>query len=156
MFFRRLKMVKATLDPTMPTAVPPHEDEARANELYWTSELSVNQIAETLDLSKGTLYGMIEPLDAELACPACGERLLWPNRTARVKGMLACPAGDWEGPSEAAEVLALDARPGAPPQRAAPPHSPSGWDPSRFRTVAAGALLGAAAGLAMILWTRRR
>jgi predicted DNA-binding protein YlxM (UPF0122 family) len=46
--------------------------EDRANELYWGSDRSVNQIADELDLSKGALYGMIRPLPAALACPECG------------------------------------------------------------------------------------
>ena len=32
----------------------------RANELYWESGESVNRIAETLSVSKGALYGMIQ------------------------------------------------------------------------------------------------
>jgi len=35
--------------------------EDRANELYWGSDRSVNQIADDLDLSKGALYEMIRP-----------------------------------------------------------------------------------------------
>ena len=53
-----------------------------ANELYWDSEKSVNQIADELDLSKGALYGLIRPLPAGVGCPLCGDEVVSPNRTA--------------------------------------------------------------------------
>jgi transcription elongation factor Elf1 len=61
-----------------------------ANEMYWESSASVNQIAERLDLSKGSLYSMIQPLPAEAPCPACGAEMAYPNRTALEKGFLIC------------------------------------------------------------------
>src|SRR5690606_33629189 len=60
-----------TQDPMQPSARMLEADD-RANELYWGSNRSVNQIAEDLDLSKGALYGMIRPLPAAMGCPACG------------------------------------------------------------------------------------
>ena len=71
--------------------------EEKANELYWGSDMSVNQIAEELDLSKGTLYGMIRPRPAGLGCPACGEEVVFPNRTARDRSTVACEVCGWEG-----------------------------------------------------------
>ena len=71
---------------------PEREMELRANELYWSSDMSVNQIAEELDLSKGMLYGLIRPRPAGLACPECAEELVYPNRTAKERCLLACPA----------------------------------------------------------------
>ena len=70
---------------------------AAANELYWGSERSVNQIAEQLDLSKGALYGMIEPLPEGLGCPVCGEEVVSANRTARDRGVLSCAECEWKG-----------------------------------------------------------
>ena len=66
-------------------------DHDRANELYWESEASVNDIAERLDLSKSMLYQLIEPLAAEVDCPDCGSMLVYPNRTALDKGLMQCP-----------------------------------------------------------------
>ncbi len=63
-----------------------------ANHLYWESEESVNQIGEALGLSKGVFYGLIQPLPAGLPCPGCGEEMVFPNRTARDKGFMVCPA----------------------------------------------------------------
>ena len=67
-----------------------------ANELYWESDTSVNQIAERLALSKGTLYGLVRPLPAEIGCPRCGVEMVYPNRTALEKGVLACPGCEFE------------------------------------------------------------
>ena len=124
----------------------------RANELYWTSDRSVNQIAEELDLSKGQLYGLIRPLGAARRCPACGREAAWENRTARDKGILACPACGWGGPVDDAEVLGTHRREDASGSRAVPAE----WSPAQLRIAAGGALLGAAAGLALVLWARRR
>lgn len=133
-----------------------HALEDRANELYWTSDLGVNQIAEELDLSKGALYEVIHPLTGAYACPVCGERTVFANRTARDRSMLSCPNCDWEGPVE-------EARPdgdGADDDEidewstdVAPRRYRPTWD---TRTAVGGALLGAAAGLALVFWSRRR
>lgn len=130
--------------------------EVKANELYWASGRSVNQIAEELDLSKGTLYGLIRPRPTGLACPSCSEELVYPNRTARERGMVGCTICGWEGAEEDVDVF--DSSGGAVraesenalPESAAPPLD------GRSRTILGGALLGAAAGLALVLWARRR
>ena len=62
-----------------------------ANELYWRSGQSVNQIAEEMDLSKSGLYALIRPLPAERTCPECGEGLVFPNRTAEHKAIHLLP-----------------------------------------------------------------
>ena len=133
------------------------EVEARANELYWESDESVNQIADDLGLSKGTLYSVIEPLPTGLACPDCRSELLYPNRTARDRGMVGCAECGFEGEEEEAEAAPTVAVP-----RAAGEAVGTGiafWDemdPQRKRTVLGGAMLGAAAGLALVIWGRRK
>ena len=62
----------------------------QANELYWRSGQSVNQIAEAMDLSKSGLYALIRPLPAERACPECGEGLVFRNRTAERRAVASC------------------------------------------------------------------
>jgi len=134
--------------------------EAHANELYWSSDESVNTIADELDLSKGTLYNVIQPLPTGLACPECGAELEYPNRTARERGLMACPNGDFEG--ELAEDEALTADSGTGPDRlgggigSAVGGLLDSSELGRTRTLVGGAFLGAAAGLALIFWTRRR
>jgi hypothetical protein len=119
----------------------------RANELYWGSDLSVNQIAEALDLSKGALYEMIRPLPAELACPLCGTEAVHPNRTAHERGLIVCPSCGWEGDDAQATSLAPP-----PSQRIS---SPAGGPPVR-PGLTAPLVLGAALGVALSLWALRR
>ena len=127
-----------------------------ANELYWGSERSVNQIAEQLDLSKGALYGMIQPLPEGVGCPICGEEVVSANRTARERGVLSCAECAWKG--DEAETVAL----GGEGAVTLPVYADEDdvvvlpiVDRGRVRTLAGGALLGAAMGLALVLWTRR-
>lgn len=121
----------------------------RANELYWSSDESVNQIAERLDLSKSGLYGMVGPLMSGHGCPVCGTEVEFANRTARDRDELECPACGWEGGES--ETVALDG--GA---------DESAWLPARptegegRRALLGGVLLGAAAGLLLFGFTRRR
>ena len=70
---------------------------ARANDLYWHSGQSVNQIAEEMDLSKSRLYGLVRPLPVGSPCPDCQTELLFPNRTAMEKGFVTCPECGVEG-----------------------------------------------------------
>lgn len=162
----------------------------RANELYWGSDESVNQIADDLDLSKGALYGIIEPELSGRGCPLCGDEVVYANRTAKERGMLACPTCDWDGAPDEAMAEPVDedeppapvdalrsavpdtadgggsglaaeegraplaADPDAPSPRGRTPHRP--LVQADARTIAGGALLGAAVGLALVLWARRR
>lgn len=145
-----------------------------ANRLYWESDRSVNQIGEELDLSKGVLYGLIAALPAGLPCPECGEEMVFPNRTARDKGFLACPdcgleeeedavRAFWEGEGKlpAADSAeggrALTRRAGEYMQKAVSSgrERVSSLTP-RGRIIAGTALLGVAAGLALGAYFRRR
>ena len=130
----------------------------QANELYWSSELSVNQIAEQLDLSKGMLYGMIQPLASGLWCPDCGSKGVYPNRTAKERGHVTCPECGWDGEEDSAESYGSDSAGTLPTAEEdvvePPPASVMGL--GRNRVLMGGALLGAAAGLALVMWARRR
>lgn len=145
-----------------------------ANRLYWESDQSVNQIGDILDLSKGVLYGLIAALPANLPCPGCGEEMVFPNRTARDKGFLACSScgmeeeesavkSYWEeegepmGAAVAGDERALSARAGEAVQGAVQKgrDTISGLGP-RGRIVAGTALLGIAAGLALGTYFRKR
>lgn len=131
----------------------------KANELYWSSDLSVNQIAEDLDLSKGMLYGLIEPEATGRACPECGSAAVWAHRTAKAKGTVSCASCSWEGRAAETHEPGADGIVPLRPRAAQPSEDatePSGWSATELRTAAGGALLGAAAGLALILWARRR
>jgi len=130
----------------------------QANELYWSSELSVNQIAEKLDLSKGTLYGMIEPVPAGIWCPDCGTKGVFPNRTAKERGHITCPECGWEGVLDDGESPGGDTSvtlPAGDDTDVEPPPAAVS-DRGRSRVLMGGALVGAAAGLALVFWARRR
>lgn len=129
-----------------------------ANELYWGSEKSVNQIADELDLSKGALYGLIRPLPAGVGCPLCGDEVVSPNRTAHDKGVLSCPSCSWDGGED--ETIAYGGEgsvtlPDFDEPESVPPVPPVAKS-AHSRTLAGGAFLGAAAGLALVIWARRR
>lgn len=133
---------------------------AQANDLYWGSDRSVNQIADDLDLSKGVLYGVIRPRPAGLGCPECGEEVVWANRTAKDRGVVSCPTCGWEGDEMDAGAAGGDGGVVLPYTEAGDEDDvsvpPILLSPSRDRIVLGGALLGAAAGLALVLWARRR
>lgn len=62
----------------------------RANDLYWRSGASVNQLTRELDLSKGALYEIIAPMAADVPCPCGRGEMSYPNRTARERGFVSC------------------------------------------------------------------
>ena len=145
----------------------------RANELYWGSSRSVNRIAQELDLSKGALYEMIRPLPADLDCPQCGTEVVHPNRTAKERGRVDCPACGWDAAAIDAEAASVSRsrpraeRPDIEPADESYPqddYDAPGPPPKQVlereadarRIVAGGALLGAAVGLALVIWARRR
>ena len=64
----------------------------QANDLYWRSGQSVNQIAEKMDLSKSGLYALVDPLPAEIMCPDCGAEMVYTNRTNKHKSVTSCLA----------------------------------------------------------------
>ena len=134
------------------------ETERKANDLYWGSQSSVNQIAEALDLSKGTLYGLIRPLPSGLTCPDCGQEAVYPNRTAKERSLVACPSCGWEGDEMDADGGSGEGSVALPDlsdavDDVAPPLVMAG---DRRRVMVGGALLGAAVGLALVIWARRR
>jgi len=140
------------------------EATATANELYWGSERSVNQIAEQLDLSKGALYSMIQALPEGLGCPICGEEVVSANRTARERGVLSCEQCPWKGDEDETVALGAEGAVTLPAYAGDDDIVPAPEDDvtvsprldvGRARTIAGGALLGAAVGLALVLWTRR-
>ena len=136
--------------------------ERRANDLYWESEQSVNQIADDLDLSKSALYELVRPLPTALACPSCGAELVYDNRTARRRGQLTCRVCAWEGTEEESVEVGGGEDQGASGGVGAGAGAASGasglWghrDAGVGRVLAGGALLGAAVGLMIVRWNRK-
>lgn len=153
----------------VPQNPPPDEVVERANDLYWRSGASVNQLARELDLSKGALYEIITPMAAGLRCPCGGGEMAYTNRTARERGFVSCTTCgledeekhvrdylDEQDYSSAVELTAAD--PGLPQVRndaqtealAAPP--PRNLE----KLLVASALAGLAVGLVLGGLLRRR
>jgi predicted RNA-binding Zn-ribbon protein involved in translation (DUF1610 family) len=144
---------------------------ARANELYWQSGMSVNQIAEDMDLSKSRLYGLVQPHQAENPCPECGSDLVFPNRTAMEKGFVSCASCSFEGEADGASreprrELTIEARRKAPTPAGTTPvgskepaqrttRVPTHTGPGAKRVLWGSALLGLAAGLYIAIRQRR-
>jgi transposase-like protein len=84
--------VAGTLDGR--SAMPPVSEEtaAEANRLYWETDQSVADIAESLDISRRALYAAVEPLPAEGECETCGGPLSYANRSARAADEATCAA----------------------------------------------------------------
>ncbi len=127
----------------------------KANDLYWNSDRSVNSIAEEMELSKGRLYGLIRPLDANLACPNCGEGMVHPNRTARERGYVSCAACGEEGDRQAIS----GGRNGSAELWVGSTASPVSGDrdgSSKNRILLGGVLVGAAMGALVLGYVRSR
>ena len=136
------------------------EPDARANELYWESDKSVNQIADELELSKGMLYGMIRPLPAGLPCPRCSSDLEYANRTARERGLISCRTCTLEldqadAPSAPMPAPAPAAVREEPAPRPAPTRTRSSLEKRDPMMVGAGLLL-IAAGIWLFRGLNRR
>ena len=158
-----LKQSKAPLNP------PPDEVVERANDLYWSSGASVNQLTRELDLSKGALYEIITPMAAGLRCPCGGGEMAYTNRTARERGFVSCTTCGLEDEEEhvrdyldeqdyssAVELTAAD--PGLPQVRSDAQTEALAAPPPRNleKLLVASALAGLAVGLVLGGLLRRR
>ena len=154
---------------TAPRNTVPDEVVERANDLYWRSGASVNQLTRELDLSKGALYEIITPMPADLRCPCGGGEMAYSNRTARERGFVSCATCGLEDEEEhirdyleeqdstsALELAGAD--PGLPHSRGDPrteaPTEPPSRNPEKL--LVASALAGLAVGLILGGLLRRR
>lgn len=116
----------------------------RVHDLYWSSDRSVNAIAEELGISKGRLYDLIRPIPADSPCPECGGPRVFENRTARDRNDPTCPR---------CEGLELDGEWGYPVSSPLPDAIAA--IPADSRALVAGVVLGVAAGLLLAQVFRR-
>jgi predicted RNA-binding Zn-ribbon protein involved in translation (DUF1610 family) len=63
----------------------------QANHLYWQTERSVADIAETLGVSRRALYELIAPEHAGIKCENCGGDVVFVNRSAKASNLTRCP-----------------------------------------------------------------
>jgi len=99
----------------------------QANDLYWNSDRTVEQIAADLGMSRRAVYTATNPLPAGTACTQCEEPLVFANRTARAANLASCPACGLEvsvseksGAAEGSGAL-----PGAEDRPSPPPPTPA-------------------------------
>ena len=121
----------------------------KANKLYWGSDISVNQIAEKLDLSKGRLYGLLVPLPTGDQCPDCGEETGYANRTARDRHQATCSHCADGVQGRGAKVMT---KPAVTSSKA-----PARWGVpgNKSKALLGAAMLGVAAGLFLAAQRRR-
>ena len=88
---------------------------AEANQLYWSSEASVGDIANQLGISRRALYELIDPQPTGVPCSDCGSDTAFANRSSHAAGLARClacglemamPAARIELPSEPAPAQA--------------------------------------------------
>ena len=65
-------------------------DAPPANELYWHSSLTIDEVVEQLGISRNALYASILPIPAGGPCEECGGSLVFTNRTNRSRGIATC------------------------------------------------------------------
>jgi hypothetical protein len=61
-----------------------------ANEMYWSSARTVEEIARELSVSRSTFYSAIRPIGAGSVCSTCGESMVFTNRSNREAGLSTC------------------------------------------------------------------
>lgn len=64
----------------------------RANDLYWSSDRTVEEITRELQMGRSTLYAAVRPVAAGVECAACGEEMVFTNRSNRADGTATCPS----------------------------------------------------------------
>jgi hypothetical protein len=139
-----------------------------ANELYWNSGDTVDQIARELGISRNAMYSSVRPIPAGASCVHCDEPLLFTNRTSRAARTALCPVCEVQitlgedletlettGPSTGA----VRASPVPPPSEGAFRHLKEELaqvPPERAAMIGGAAALGAAVGAAAVRLIRRR
>jgi hypothetical protein len=100
-----------------PAPDPMDQLRQQANDLYWTSSDTVEQLASELGMSRKGVYSAVQPLPTGTSCLHCNEVMVFANRTNRAAGLATCPtcgtqtnvdeqAGMGAAPTTPAEILA--------------------------------------------------
>jgi hypothetical protein len=75
----------------MSSATEPQDQLRRqANDLYWNSGDTVDQLAARLGMSRKAVYSAVEPFETAARCADCGDPLVFTNRTRRASGLVNC------------------------------------------------------------------
>ena len=66
-------------------------DHYEALEASGLAGITLRAVGDRVGLSKGALYGILEPEKSGLGCPLCGDEVGYPNRTAKERGSPSAP-----------------------------------------------------------------
>jgi hypothetical protein len=134
-----------------------NENAAEANRLYWQTDKSVAEIAESLDLSRRALYEAIEPIAAGSTCEICGTMLHYANRSARDAKQGTCFSCATASPQQQEQVEAEPWTWSPAARQAAREAPPAARDlAARARRLGGAALIGVIAGAALTNMLLRR
>ncbi len=141
-----------------------------ANELYWNSNETVEQIASRLGMSRNAIYASVQPLPAPGICPSCNTPLVYTNRSGRTAQRGTCLGCETEvhlGTGEAqrapgaadllAEVPAHEVpRPGEGGAIEQLKETLTNVDAERAALIGGAAVIGVAVGAAAVKAVRRK
>ncbi len=128
---------------------------ANANQLYWHTARPAGRLADELGISRSKFYALIEPLRLQIECPTCSTLLAFNSRSDRDAGRGQCPscgavAQVPEGQEGVGAILPTAHHP-------PPPAGVRQWLVlPGTRELWVSAIAGAAAGLLISGWWRRR
>lgn len=145
-----------------------HRLEEEINRLYWGTDRSVADIAETVGASRRALYDAIHPRPAGATCPSCGGELTFRNRRSVQHREAECAgcgreqevtpgaaAGDRDG-GEATPPGSATRHQRRDPSAEAEAGRGATGDAGRSTLIGAAALIGLAIGAVAALLMRRR
>ncbi|UCF18346.1 MAG: hypothetical protein JSU87_10340 [Gemmatimonadota bacterium] len=126
---------------------------ANANQLYWHTTRPAGRLADELGISRSKFYALIEPLRLQIECATCGTPLAFNSRSDREAGRGQCPScGAVAHVPEAPETVFAPTAYHPPP-----PAGVRQWLVlPGTRELWVSAIAGAAAGLLISGWWRRR
>jgi hypothetical protein len=132
-----------------------------ANRLYWQTDRSVADIAETLGVSRRALYELISPESSGTTCSACGGNVVFSNRSAKTSNAGRCAncGAESDTSSDASEGDEMLTPYAAGWPRVVQRHGAAANDDVRHRALRLGgaAIAGAALGaIAALMLVRRR
>ncbi len=144
----------------MPQAIPERLAH-KANQLYWETKRPAGQLADELGISRSKFYAMIEPLQLDQRCDACGGPLVFSSRTDREASRARCvECGATVEVSADVAASAQAAEDGAPVRAAAKAEGSGDAFPSQHYSenldLWVTAAAGVVAGLLTAAWFRRR
>ena len=125
------------------------------NELYWETDESVAGLARRLGISRSALYAAVQPLPIGALCPECGGALVYTNRSARAAEQAVCPDCKGVVPDRRRDPDPVEPEPPAEEVAQSAGEDPAPARAPRAYLIAGAGSLGAAVGIAAVVFARR-